>query len=41
MHDVFYAQKKSPLKNPFFGGTLNKICMICTFRWADTILLRK
>jgi len=33
--------KKSPIKSPFFGGTLHKICMICMFRCADKILLRK
>jgi len=35
VHDVFYV------KSPFFGGTLHKICMICIFRCADKILLRK
>jgi len=35
------TNKKSPLKSPFFGGILPKICMICTFRWEDRILLRK
>ena len=35
------TNKKSPLKYPLFGGTLHKICMTCTFRCADTILLRK
>jgi len=37
VHVVFYAQTK----NPRFGGTVRKMCMICMFRCADTILLRK
>jgi len=37
VHDVFYAQTK----NPPFGGTLHKICMIFMFSYADTILLWK
>jgi len=36
VHDVFYAQTK----NTLFGVTLRKICMICTFRCGDAILLR-
>ena len=28
-------------KSHFFGGTLPKICIISTFRWADNILLQK
>jgi len=30
-----------PSKKSLFGGTLDKICMICMFRCADNILLRK
>jgi len=42
VHDVFYTQtKKVPSKAHPFDGTLHNICMICTFCWADTILLRK
>jgi len=34
------ANKNSPLKK-LFGGTVYKICMLCMFRCADTILLWK
>jgi len=33
-----HKQKFPSKKAPFIGGTLTKICMICTFRWADTDL---
>ena len=35
------TNKNSPLKNPLFGCTVLKICMICMFRCADKILLWK
>jgi len=35
------TNKNFPLKNPLFGGTVHEICMLCMFRCADTILLRK
>jgi len=34
-------KQKIPSKAHPFDGTLHNICMICTFCWADTILLRK
>jgi len=34
-------QQEIPSKRTPFGGTLHKICMICMFRCADNILLRK
>jgi len=39
---TFSAHKqKFPSENPLLGGTVYKICMLCMFRCADTILLWK
>jgi len=36
---VFHSQQNVPSKNHLFGGTVHKICMLCMFRCAATILL--
>jgi len=38
---TFYTAKQKKHLKSHFCGSVHKICMMCMFRCADTILLRK
>ena len=40
-HEVLYTQTKIPIRKIHFWGKGHKICRLCMFRSADTILLQK